>query len=205
MTLGYTGNVFPPKQTTTMSGLYLNILEMIFCQGSEAVIPSNPNDSTTVDAKWTKKSKTNPYRDFKDDDDQVTKNKRRTAQQKSTTLDLMLGQIANDCPVIYRNVIAKKSLNPWSRFSIRLHFGFQSSGEHFLNFNDILFHPDERPEDLYQRLLVFINDNLIKREGGITHHGVNVEEDEEMSPTVENLIVLTFLRLINPSLPQIVK
>lgn len=116
MTLGYTGNVFPPKQTTTMSGLYLNILEIIFCQGSEAVIPSNPNDSTTVDAKWTKKSKTNPYRDFKDDDDQVTKNKRRTAQQKSTTLDLMLGQIANDCPVIYRNVIAKKSLNPWSRF-----------------------------------------------------------------------------------------
>lgn len=89
--------------------------------------------------------------------------------------------------------------------SIRLHFGFQSSGEHFLNFNDILFHPDERPGDLYQRLLVFINDNLIKREGGITHHGVNVEEDEEMSPTVENLIVLTFLRLINPSLPQIVK
>lgn len=34
---------------------------------------------------------------------------------------------------------------------------------------------------------------------------MNLDEDEEMSPTVENLIVLTWLRLINPSLPQLVK
>lgn len=117
----------------------------------------------------------------------------------------MLGQIANYCPVISRNVIVKKSSSPeqiWQ--SIRLHFGFQSSGAHFLDFNDIHSRSDERSEDLYQRLLAFIDDNLIKR-GGITHHGVNLDEDEEMSPTVENLIVLTWLRLINPSLSQLVK
>lgn len=89
--------------------------------------------------------------------------------------------------------------------SIRLHFGFQSSGAHFLDFNDIHLRSNERPEDLYQRLLAFIDDNLIKRERDITHYGVNLDEDEEMSPTVENLIVLTWLRLINPSLPQLVK
>lgn len=118
----------------------------------------------------------------------------------------MLGQIANFCPVIFRNVIVKNSTSLeqiWQ--SIRLNFGFQSSGAHFLDFNDIHLRSDERPEDLYQRLLAFIDDNLIKREGGITHHGVNLDKDEEMSPTVEYLIVLTWLRLINPSLPQLVK
>lgn len=63
---------------------------------------------------------------------------------------------------------------------------------------------DERPEDLYQRLVAFIDDKLIKR-GGITHHGVNLDENVEMSRTVENLIVLTWLRLTNPPLPQLVK
>ena len=118
----------------------------------------------------------------------------------------MLGQIANYCPVISRNVIVKNSTSLeqiWQ--SIRLHFGFQSPGAHFLDFNEITLRQDERPEDLYQRLLAFIDDNLLKREGGISHQGINIDEDEEMSTTVENMIVLTWLRLISPSLPQLVK
>lgn len=63
---------------------------------------------------------------------------------------------------------------------------------------------DERPEDLYQRLVAFIDANMIKR-GGFTRHGVNLDEDVEMSRTVENLIVLTWLQLTNPPLPQLVK
>lgn len=64
---------------------------------------------------------------------------------------------------------------------------------YFLNFNDIHLRSDERPENLYQRLFAFIDDNLIKRQGGITRQYVNLDEDEEMSPTVENFIVLTWL------------
>ena len=118
----------------------------------------------------------------------------------------MLGQISNYCPVISRNVIVKNSTSLeqiWQ--SIRLHFGFQSSGAHFLDFNEITLRQDERPEDLYQRLLAFIDDYLLKREGVISHQGINIDEDEEMSPTVENMVVLTWLRLISPSLPQLVK
>lgn len=70
---------------------------------------------------------------------------------------------------------------------------------YFLNFNDIHLCSNDRSEDLYQRLLAFIDDNLIKRQ-----KGMNLDEDEQMSPTVENLIVLTWLRLMNPSLPQLV-
>ena len=68
-------------------------------------------------------------------------------------LDLMLSQIANFCPVISRNTIAKNATRLsgiWQ--TIRLHYGFQSTGAHFLDFADIHLQADERPEDLYQRL-----------------------------------------------------
>ena len=40
---------------------------------------------------------------------------------------------------------------------------------------------------------------------GLTHHGEHVPEDEELTPTLENFFVLTWLRLIHPSLPRLVK
>ena len=64
---------------------------------------------------------------------------------------------------------------------------FQSTGAHFIDFIDIKLQPDERPEDLYQRLMVFIEDNLLLRgRGSITHHGENLQEDDddELSPSL---------------------
>ena len=62
------------------------------------------------------------------------------------------------------------------------------------DFSDIHLAADERPEDLYQRLAAFVEDSLLR-----------VPEDEELTPTLENFIVLTWLRLIHPSLPRLVK
>ena len=74
-----------------------------------------------------------------------------------------MGQVANYCPVISRNALVRNStsLNTIWR-TIRAHFGFQSTGAHFLDFNYIHLESDERPEDLYQRLVSFIEDNLLK-------------------------------------------
>ena len=106
----------------------------------------------------------------------------------------MLGQIANYCPVITRNTIVKNSTSMGSIWqAIRLHFGFQSTGSHFLDFNNITLAPTECPEDLYQRLMSFIEDNLLLANGNISHHGEVCCADEEMSPTLENLVVLTHL------------
>lgn len=94
----------------------------------------------------------------------------------------MLGQLANYCPVIPRDVIVKNSTSLeqiWQ--SIRQHFGFQSSGAHNIYFNYIHLRSYESPEDLYQRLVAFMDDSLIKQERGITRHDVNLNEDEEMS------------------------
>ena len=82
---------------------------------------------------WKKKTRENPLRGFEDDEDDVPAPKRLTAVQKSATLDLMLGQIANFCPVISRNTITKLSTSLgeiWQ--NIRLHYGFQTSGSHFI-------------------------------------------------------------------------
>ena len=39
----------------------------------------------------------------------------------------------------------------------------------------------------------------------MSHHGSVLEEEEELSPTLENFVILTSLRLINPALPKLVK
>ena len=53
--------------------------------------------------------------------------------------------------------------------------------------------------------MAFAEDNLLHAGGVITHHNTQINEDEELSPTAENFIVLTWLRLINPDLPRLVK
>jgi len=64
--------------------------------------------------------------------------------------------------------------------------------------------PDERLEDLFQRLMAFVEDSLIKPHT-LSHHGSVLEEEEELSPALENFVILTWLRLINPALPKLVK
>ena len=47
---------------------------------------------------WLKKSPATPLRGLEDDGESVQASAHRTAQQKCTHLDLMLGQITNYCP-----------------------------------------------------------------------------------------------------------
>ena len=157
-------------------------------------------------ATWRKKIKSDPLRGLANDGSTVPEARRKTAAQKVSILELMLGQIANLCPIISRNTIVRSSTSLeciWN--AIRSHFGFQATGAHFIDFAEIHLQPLERPEDLYQRLTAFVEDCLLKSEGNLTHHNEGIDEDEELSPTLENIIVLTWLRLINPALPKLVK
>ena len=159
-----------------------------------------------ADCVWQKKSAANPNRGFLDDQDDVPVANRRTAIQKRTHLEMMLGQIANYCPVINRNSIIKSSVSLndiWQK--IRQHYGFQSTGGHFLDLADIKQKPGEKPQDLYQRIVAFFEDNLLTRGGGITHYGQAPGEDEELSPSLENTIVFLWLQLVHPGLPNLVK
>ena len=184
---------------------------MVFNQtGNDNVVRSLETKSfagfLTDGVTWSKKSPGSPRRGLQDDPESVPQASRRTAQQKCTHLELMLGQIANYCPIISCNTIVKNSTSMSSIWqAIRLHFGFQSTGAHFLNFTNITLAPAERPEDLYQLLMSFIEDNLLLANGNISHHGEVPGADEEVSPTLKNLVVLTWLRLVHPDLPSLVK
>lgn len=70
---------------------------------------------------------------------------------------------------------------------------------------NIQLKPDERPEDLFQRLMAFVKDSLLNQNSGLTHHGDSIQEEEELTPTLENFIVLQWLHLIHKDLPPLIK
>ena len=61
--------------------------------------------------------------------------------------------------------------------TIRQHFAFQASGAQFIDCSDIHLAADERPKDLYQRLMAFVEDSLLHA-NGLTHHGEHVTQNE---------------------------
>lgn len=112
----------------------------------------------------------------------------------------MLGQIANYCPVISCHSIVRNSTSIDSIWQAI----FSARGL-TIDFLAIKREPDERPEDLSQRLMAFMDYNLLRKDLGITHMGEAVTEDEELTPSLENLFVLTWLRLVHADLPKVVK
>ena len=88
---------------------------------------------------------------------------------------------------------------------IRQHYGFKSSGVHFLGLVNFKRQADERPEDLFRRLMAFFEDNLLSVNGGLTHHGDPVVADEDLSTSLDNTMVFLWLQLIHPRLPLLVK
>lgn len=54
-----------------------------------------------LEATWQKKSSSNPHRGLTDDRAPIPEARRLSAVQKNAHLDLLLGQIANFCPVIH--------------------------------------------------------------------------------------------------------
>ena len=104
----------------------------------------------------------------------------------------MLGHIATFCHFISRSLIVKNSTSISSVWqTIRTHYAFQSTGAHFLDFSNIKLEVDERLKDLFQCLMSFTEVNLLLANDAITHQGENVTSDEELTPNLENMVVLT--------------
>ena len=149
---------------------------------------------------WGKLTSSTPSRGFTDDATTVANAK--TKEEKCTTLNLMLGQIANYATVISRNQIIKNSVSLndiWDK--IRQHYGFHTTGSRFLYLSTIRQLPSERAEDLYQRLVSFIDDNLLTTDSSLTHHQAAITSDEEVSPSLENVVVLLWLERLHVGLP----
>ena len=172
------------------------------------IMSLDPNfaDFLTDGSSWGKKTNATPLRGFSNDPESVPAARGRTAAQKVTHLQMMLGQIANYAPIISRNLLVKNSTSVSGVCqTIRQHYGLQLTGSRFLDLANFSLKPEQRPEDLFQILMAFIENNLLTTSSGITHHGEIPDVDEELSPSLENFVALTWLRLLHPSLPRLVK
>ena len=52
--------------------------------------------------------------------------------------------------------------------------------------------------------MTFVEDSLVLTTSDLTHHGKVPTDDKELTPTLENLVVLLWLHLINNNLPGLV-
>ena len=147
-----------------------------------------------------KKSRQRPDRELTDDTDANG----LTARAKCIQIDMMLEQIANWANVIARNDIVRdcESLDKvWQ--VIRLFYNLQTTGSLLNEAWNIKRAQDETPQALYSRIKQLYDDNLLKK-GGLKHIDGPVNDDEEMSPTLHNTIVLHWLQVLHPRMRELV-
>ena len=53
--------------------------------------------------------------------------------------------------------------------------------------------------------MAFFEDNLLSSGDSITHHGEDITVSEEMTPSLENMVLLLWLERIHTSLPGLIK
>ena len=153
------------------------------------------------DFEWGKKSATRQYRSLTTD---TSGTNQKTAAQKSALVDLLLSQIANWSPLIPRNDIIKDcaSLNDvWQR--IRLFYNLQTTGAFLNECWNIKRGQNESPQALYARLKQCYDDNLLQR-NGLNHIDGKLHQDEELTPTLHNSIILHWLEILHPRLRDLV-
>ena len=158
------------------------------------------------DARWVPRSEnqTRGFLNLLDD----TRERRivATGAQRAKFLDTMLGMIAGYAPIISRNIIVRDCRSIKDVFhKIRAHYGFAQTGSSIIDSVSIAQRDEESPEDVYQRIHALIDSSLLTTEDHIRHLGNFVPRDEEVTPTLSNLVTCLWLKSIHPGLPNLVK
>lgn len=85
------------------------------------------------------------------------------------------------------------------------YYGIRWQGAHFLKIDDIKFNSTDSPAQLFVEIHQAVADSLRKAgETVLFWNGTKLDKDEEMSPTLENLVVLWWLRTMDPRLVKAV-
>ena len=128
----------------------------------------------------------------------------KSREDRCNDVDLMLEQIANYCPNVPRNNIVKDCGSLAEVFqTIRQFYNKQQSGGLLNDVWNIHREADETPQALYARIKQQYDDNLLTTDG-LTHVGGKADEDEEMSPTLLNTVILHWLQTLHPGLRDLV-
>ena len=131
---------------------------------------------------------------------------RMTALQKAQILQVLLGSIATFAPVISNKFITAQATcfdDIWNR--LRGHYGFRVTGGRILELAQFSLAPDESYETLWERMSMFVEDNLMKTSSDIKHLNKATTVDETLSPTLQNITVVLWFKAINADLPAMIK
>ena len=150
-----------------------------------------------------KKTRAKPNRDLKTDlkPDGDVDPSGKSAATKCIQVDMMMEQISNWClNVVPRNDITRdcESIDAvWQK--LRLFYNMETTGSLLNDTWGVVREPDETPQALYSRLKQLYDDNLLKKDG-LKHVDGRLEEDEDLSPTLHNTIVLQWMNILHPKL-----
>ena len=107
----------------------------------------------------------------------------------------------------YNPIIRHSTSLKWIYNKIREDYDIQQQGVHFLNILDLAWDPTGQttPVGFYNNYRSLILGNLARRGDEIKWKKINLTEDEKLTPSHEDLILLNVLTLIHPKLPAYVK
>ena len=107
----------------------------------------------------------------------------------------------------YNSVVRHSTSLNWIYDTIRSDYDIQTKGIHFLNVIELKYDPDRHtPVAYYNEYRTMIVNNLARAGDTIRYkNNENLDEDEKMSPMIEDLILLNVIREIDPRLPLYVK
>ena len=177
----------------------------------------NPNFKEYLEDGFVfgRKSRNSPCRDMLDifrketitDEENKRKEvmiKEKSKEDRCAEVDLLLEQVANYCPHVPRADIVKdcSSMKEVWR-TVREFYNKQQTGASLNDVWNIRRDLDETPQALYARIKQLYLDNLLTTDGPIHTRG-RVEEDEEMSPTLLNTLILHWLQVLHPDLRNLI-
>jgi hypothetical protein len=125
-------------------------------------------------------------------------------QSRNAQLAKFITLITVLCPYTLTNNLDQLSTSfSWMLSYLEQHYHIQKSGAHFLSISEIKFNPSDSYENFYMELHGAVEDSLRKQgELLLFRNSEPLEADEEMSPTLENMVVLLWLERIDPRLPK---
>ena len=121
-------------------------------------------------------------------------------------LRTFLSIIAKSCDINHYNIITRHSTSlQWIYTKLREDYDIQQKGIHFFNLLDLQFQPGTNVVGFYNQYRNLVIANLKKRGDTIHWQDIVLDQDEKLTPTFEDTVLLNVLTLIDSRLPTHVR
>ena len=127
--------------------------------------------------------------------------------KRNAQLSKFITHVATLCHYTENDDVTNSSTSlEWIFTYLKKHYGIETKGANFLNISNHVFTSGTPYQTFYKQYRASFLDNLRKRGDRVTYkNGFALTEDEKLTPSFENAIVLWALEKIDPRLPGKVK